>query len=164
MVGPVMVGRKAADWPRVCGGARAFGVRLVTSTIIRPSAVTLRLHTDSGCLSPSRVSVTTRSPPRSTVAERHTVAPPSPSCETTPGPPTGSSSSDEPRRSVVRILTACVHAPAAATLLTRTDGAPRDPPRATRHVRGAAAARSGCGQPRLATGPVVGQARGHARA
>ena len=41
-----------------------FGVLFVTSTIILPSDVSLRLQTDRGCRSPSSVSVTTRSPVR----------------------------------------------------------------------------------------------------
>eukprot|EP00965_Chrysotila_dentata_P253775 6211424-Pleurochrysis_carterae.AAC.7 len=74
---------------------------------MRPSGCKVRLQIEFGCLSPGACSVMTNAfVALSIVAERHTSAPPSPSCASTTFPERGNSSSLVPRRSLVitRIL------------------------------------------------------------
>lgn len=80
-----------------------WGVRFRMSMRILPSFCRVRRQVDKGVLSPTRVSVTTTAS-RSTYAARRTAAPPSPSCATTPRPPSGSLRRERPRRSLVTMV------------------------------------------------------------
>ena len=75
-----------------------LGVRLRTSTHMRPSSRSRRRHSESGCRSPTAVSVMTKSSP-SAKARRTIGWSPSPSALCTAGPPMGNTSSEVPRTS-----------------------------------------------------------------